>query len=228
MANALTVEEKRALLDQPNTCYPVELRNRLILSMPLKVGLCLSELTSLRWNQVDLNMGRITIHGNNRMTNRSLKIPDDTVELMAQWYEQQQREWEKRACRYNPVDEPTGCVFTTLRGKKVKRPYIRNMIERNASGASIERTVNYQTLRRTFAWELYQETKNWHSVRRKLGHEKVITTVMFLFGEISRRCVLPDRISSGGDSALPFPADSQAFSTPLLKGMDKQSISVPQ
>jgi len=147
LPNILTEFESEELLNQPNLRYPTGMRNYALMKLLLNSGIKLSEATNLVWTDLD-----------NILSSRTIILDGYTLETLIKWKNRQQINADD--CRY---------VFTTLNGNKLKNRYVREMIKRYADKAFISGSVSPQTLRHTYATNLYMDTKDLNLVRRSLG-----------------------------------------------------------
>jgi integrase/recombinase XerD len=177
-SRVLSQAEEKALLAQPNTDYPVELRNLAILQLFLKHGLRLSEQLSLKWEHTDLSSGTIYISGSNGIRDRHVQLSGRTKETVTAWKRRQASEIQKRVFARDTGGEPE-YVLTNLKGGRITRRYIRRMVNGNGNDADIDGDVTINTLRKTFASNLYDKTENIRQVQKALGHEDLSTTMMF-------------------------------------------------
>lgn len=158
LPHILTKFESEELLDQPNLRYPTGMRNYALIELLLNSGIKLSEATNLLWIDLDINTGVLKLTGDNILKSRNIKIDEDTLKTLLKWKNRQQINADD--CRY---------VFTTLNGSPIKNRYVREMIKRYADKASIKNNISPQTLRHTFATNLYVVTKDLKLVRNHLG-----------------------------------------------------------
>jgi len=165
----LEADEQAALLRQPNPRYPTGERNRMMLSLMLNTGLRLSEATGLRWKDIDLNSGRLTVRQGKGAEDRTLWVGEHDLDLLRRW-----RERQAKAVPGSPAH-----VFTTLDGKPVSGRYVQQMVKRYAAKAGIEKDVHPHTLRHTFATDLYRETTNIRLTQKALGHANLATTQIY-------------------------------------------------
>ncbi len=167
LPRVLTEDERRELLKKPNPRYPTELRNLAITQLVLDAGLKVSEVTVLKWNDVDLLSGKLLVRQGKGAKDRTLWLGGVDLDLLRKWRE---RQIEK-------VGRPVEHVFTTLKGEHLQNRYVQAMIERYAGKAVIKASPH--TLRHTFATDLYRETKNIRLVQKALGHSDLSTTMIY-------------------------------------------------
>lgn len=169
----LTKEEQERLLEQPNSRYITGERNYLMLNIMLSTGLRLAEVVNLRWKDVNLTSGKITVRNGKGGKDRNLWIGEENLELMRSWKE---RQTEK-------AGEPLEFVFTSMSkgtvGNKINRRYVQDMVKRYAEKAGIEKNISPHTMRHTFATDLYRETGKIRLVQKALGHVDLSTTMIY-------------------------------------------------
>ncbi len=61
LPQVLTRDEARALLATPNRYYPTGQRDLCMIKLMLNDGLRASEVLSLRWHDIDLQTGRLSV-----------------------------------------------------------------------------------------------------------------------------------------------------------------------
>lgn len=158
LPNILTHIEINNLLAEPSLRYPTGLRNYALIKLILNSGLKLSEITSLKWKDLDLITGDLATRGDKILRARTLWIDEEILSILEQWkFRQKKRIGE---CQY---------IFTTLTGGKLNNRYVRKMINRYANKAEIKHKVSPQTLRHTYATNLYEETGDLTTLGQKLG-----------------------------------------------------------
>jgi len=135
----------------------------------LDTGLRLSEACSLKWNDIDLNTGKLMVRQGKGHKDRSLWIGEEDLELLRTWRERQAKD-----VTGNPAH-----IFTTLAGKEVSPRYVQAMVARLAAKAGIQKNVHPHTLRHSFATDLYRETSKIRLVQKALGHADLSTTMIY-------------------------------------------------
>lgn len=163
----LNEEEISAILNQFNVRYAGPRRNKLMIRVALTSGMRISELTSLRFEDMRLLGSAYRIHikeakgGKDRMT----WIP---AELGAELGEMAKR--EGRVAQ--------GRVFVTRRGGEIDHGYLRRMIKDRGSSAGVNR-LHFHLLRHTALTNLYRVTKDLRVVQETAGHKDPKTTAIY-------------------------------------------------
>ncbi len=165
----LTATEQEALLKQPNPRYLTGQRNRTMLRLMLDTGLRLSEVIHLRWQDIDLNTGKLMVRQGKGHKDRTLWIGEEDLAALRKWKERQATE-----CAGSPQ-----CVFTTKEGRMLNPAYVRAMVKRYAARAGIQKRISPHTLRHSFATDLYRETTNIRLTQKALGHANLSTTQIY-------------------------------------------------
>jgi len=165
----LTPEEQEALLRQPNRRYPTGERNHLLLRLMLDAGLRVSEACNLRWKDIDLNTGKLTVRQGKGAKDRVLWVGEDDLDLLRTWRERQAKD----------VQGERTYIFTTLAGKPVSPRYVQYMVKRCKAKAGITKDIHPHSLRHSFATDLYRDTGKIRLVQKALGHANLSTTQIY-------------------------------------------------
>ena len=80
---------------------------------------------------------------------------------------------------WGAIQDRSGIVFTTTKGKPVKDAYIRKMMRQKAIKASIEKIITFHSLRHTSLTRLYEKTKDIRLVQEVAGHSDISTTMVY-------------------------------------------------
>ena len=127
-------------------------------------GLRVSELVSLRWEQVDLKEGLIHI---NRLKNGT----DSTHPLGGP---------ELRALRKLERDYPdTPYLFISERGGPVSTATVRKMITRAGEKSKIPFPVHPHMLRHSTGYKLANDQQDTRAIQHYLGHKNIQHTVRY-------------------------------------------------
>jgi site-specific recombinase XerD len=169
----LTPEEQVLLLKQPNPRYYTGERNKALLRLMLDTGLRVAEATALKWNDLDLQTGKLHVKQGKGKKDRLLWIGESTLEQLQKLRERQAK------------DAPTAqgkapeYVFSTRDGDQISPRFVQQMVKRYRERCGFNKQVTPHTLRHTFATDLLRETKNIRLVQKALGHASLSTTQIY-------------------------------------------------
>lgn len=135
-----------------------------MIKLMLNSGLRSSEVLNLKWRDVDLQTGRLTVRQGKGDKDRQVWVNESTLEYM--------RSWRERS------PDSTYC-FPTLKGTRIHGQALREMMKRRGEKAGIPKGVHPHMLRHTYATELYRETKDIRMVQKALGHAHLSTTMIY-------------------------------------------------
>ncbi len=140
------------------------LRDATIILLMFRHGLRISEAVAMRWDDIDLQHGRIHV--------RRLKGSDDGVHPL--------RGPELRALRRVKRDYPQGTyLFVTERGGPVTDATVRKMIARAGRLAGFGFTVNPHMLRHACGYKLANDGVDTRTLQQYLGHTNIQNTVRY-------------------------------------------------
>ena len=163
----LTEQEQERLLEQFNLRYITPHRNKTMIQLLLSSGLRLSEMTNLKWKDINLMTGQLKVVEGKGAKDRVLWIDDKTIKTLQEWKERQ-LEWGK-----------SDYIFTTRTLSQLDGKAVRKMIKTYSDKAGIEKDITTHNLRHTFASDLLRDTKNIRIVQKALGHSDISTTQIY-------------------------------------------------
>ena len=170
LPKSLTEAEVEALLMAPAVSDPLGSRDRTMLEVLYATGLRVSELVSLRVDQVNLTQGVLRVLGKG---NRERLIP--LGEEAVRWL---------NAFLAGPrteilLDRSTDYLFPTRRGDRMTRQAVWHIIKRYARKASVNHDLSPHTLRHAFATHLLNHGADLRVVQMLLGHSDLSTTQIY-------------------------------------------------
>jgi integrase/recombinase XerD len=168
--DVLTVEEADRLLASARGDEPLQLRDRAILELLYASGLRVSELTSLTEPSLLLDTRLVRVHG--RGVRERLVPMGSAAATCLQRYGHQGR---PRLVR----PESGEVYFLNARGLSLSRMTVWKTIRTAARRAGIDRSVNPNTLRHTFAAHLLAGGADLQTVQQLLGHADLSTTQIY-------------------------------------------------
>lgn len=176
----LNREEIDALVAAPDSSSWIGRRDRTILLVLVQTGLRVSELTSLRRENVVLGASAyVQCEGKGRKR-RCTPLRGDTIEALAAWIDEQ----------YSAPEEP---LFPSSRGGWLSLDAAQGLVAKHARVAAIncpsiaEKKVTPHVLRHSTAMALRKQGVDLSVIALWLGHESVETTQMYLHADISMK-----------------------------------------
>jgi len=170
LPKSLTEAEVDALLEAPTVSDPLGHRDRTMLEVLYATGLRVSELVSLKHNQVNLNQGVMRVVGKG---NRERLIPlgDEAVGWLQQFMQGPRVEIL--------LERQTDYLFPTRRGDRMTRQAFWHIIKRYSKKAGVEKELSPHTLRHAFATHLLNHGADLRVVQMLLGHSDLSTTQIY-------------------------------------------------
>jgi integrase/recombinase XerC len=167
LPQTLDTDTVTRLLDfEPDT--PLAIRDKAIMELFYSSGLRLSELTALRWDQVDVASGLITVTGKG---NKTRMVPIGAYASRAL------EKWQRVRGNYAGYDEP--CIFVSQRGTPISVRAVQARIRYWASRQGIPQHVYPHLLRHSFASHLLESSGDLRAVQELLGHADISTTQVY-------------------------------------------------
>ena len=147
---------------------PLALRDKAIMEIFYSSGLRLSELASLRWDQVDTASGLITVTGKGNKT-RVVPLGSYAAKALARW--------NRVRGQFAGFDEP--CVFVSNRGQPISVRTIQSRIRHWARRQGLPERVYPHLLRHSFASHMLESSGDLRAVQELLGHADISTTQVY-------------------------------------------------
>lgn len=170
LPKTLSEEQVDALLAAPNDEEdPIHLRDKAMLELLYATGLRVTELTSMRLNQMSLQQGVVRIIGKG---NKERLVP--MGEEAAYWIEQFMRKG-----RALLLKQKSDVVFPSSRGKTMTRQTFWHRIKYYAQLSGINVELSPHTLRHAFATHLLNHGADLRVVQMLLGHSDLSTTQIY-------------------------------------------------
>jgi integrase/recombinase XerD len=170
LPKSLTEAEVDALLQAPTVTDPLGHRDRTMLEVLYATGLRVSELVSLKHNQVNFNQGVMRVVGKG---NRERLIPlgDEAVGWLQQFMQGPRTEIL--------LERQTDYLFPTRRGDRMTRQAFWHIIKRYSKKGGVAKELSPHTLRHAFATHLLNHGADLRVVQMLLGHSDLSTTQIY-------------------------------------------------
>ncbi|MBL0176974.1 MAG: site-specific tyrosine recombinase XerD [Ignavibacteria bacterium] len=167
----LTQEEVAKILEQPEISTARGLRDRSMLETLYAAGMRVTELITLRIDQVHTDQGLVRIFGKG---SKERIVPIGGIAL--EWLGRYLREARIRLSRHGA---PTDIVYLNHRGGGLSRMSVLTIVKKYAAQAGIRSDVHPHTFRHSFATHLLEGGADLRSVQEMLGHADISTTQLY-------------------------------------------------
>ena len=165
-AEPLTGAEVNAILSQCSATAPTGLRNRALITLMSRGGLRIAEALALKVSDVDPARGTVRVlHGKGNRS-RTVGLDPEAMAVVQNWITARKT--------------GNGILICTLTGGPVSDKYVRNLLNRLAAAAGIDKRVHPHGLRHSHATELAAEGVPVNVIARQLGHSNSAVTARYL------------------------------------------------
>jgi integrase/recombinase XerD len=184
----LTKPEIDALLAAPDRTTRLGRRDRTLLLLAIQTGLRVSELTTLRCDDVTLESGATVACTGKGRKKRATPLTPATAATLRAWLSE---------CHGRP-DDP---LFSGPRGRPLTRDAIRRVIDRHAATATnscpslASKRLTPHVLRHTAAMQLLQAGVDTAVIALWLGHESIRTTDVYQHADLALKQRALDRLA---------------------------------
>lgn len=170
LPHVLSIDEVDLLLQQPGRSTPQGLRDAALLELLYATGLRVSELVSLRLNDLNLEAGYLIAFGKGSKE-RVVPIGEVAQNVMIEYLQKARTRLLGR--------NHSSYLFTARKGKPLTRQGFWKIIKKHAQAAGIAKNITPHTLRHSFASHLLERGADLRSVQIMLGHADISTTQIY-------------------------------------------------
>ena len=167
LPQVLDVDEAVALVEVP-TDAPLGLRDRALLELFYSSGLRLSELRTLRWRDLDLEQGLVTVLGKGSRQ-RTVPVGSHACRALAGW----------RAAGVAGATGPEAPVFPGRGGGPISARAIQLRLRTLGQRQGLFKHVHPHMLRHSFASHVLESSGDLRGVQELLGHADIATTQIY-------------------------------------------------
>ncbi len=164
LPQVLDVDEAVQLVELP-TDAPLGVRDRAILELFYSSGLRLSELCALRWRDLDLADGLVTVLGKGSKQ-RSVPVGSHARKALEDW-------------RRESHGQPDAPVFPGRGGATITPRAVQIRLQRLAQRQGLFKRVHPHLLRHSFASHVLESSGDLRGVQELLGHADIATTQIY-------------------------------------------------
>ena len=170
LPKSLNEQEVEDLLNAPNINEAIGLRDRAMLELLYASGLRVSELVTVKVNEVSTQDGVVRVTGKGSKT-RLVPMGEEAADWIDKYLKQARPEiLQKRLC---------DAMFVTARASAMTRQAFWYLIKRYALLAGITKHISPHVLRHAFATHLLNHGADLRVVQMLLGHADISTTQIY-------------------------------------------------
>lgn len=164
----LTLDEVNLLLEQPSGNAPKDIRDKAMLELLYATGIRVSELITLKKNDVNLSMDYIQCRDGSK--ERVIPFAKETKHALENYINN---------ARNALCDDSQDYFFTNCQGQPMTRQGFWKIIKYYSGKAGIKKDITPHTIRHSFAMHLVSNGADLKSVQEMLGHSDISTTQIY-------------------------------------------------
>ena len=165
----LSTEEVVSLLEQPRGGMPKELRDKAMLELLYATGIRVTELISLKVEDINLQMGFIVCKDAHK--ERVIPFGAEAKRALLSYLNK-----SRDAMILNKEED---ILFVNCSGQAMSRQGFWKLIKYYAKKAGIDADITPHTIRHSFAAHLVENGADLRSVQEMLGHSDISTTQIY-------------------------------------------------
>jgi integrase/recombinase XerD len=170
LPHPLDPESVQKLLAAPQGHTPLEIRDRGLLELLYACGLRISELCTLRLENIDLEEGIIRVTGKGDKT-RLVPIGQAAITAVQEYLS---------LARPKLLSPKSGAaLFLSVRGHPLTPARIWQLVSKYAKQAGLEKAIHPHQLRHSFATHLLAGGADLRIIQEMLGHASIATTQIY-------------------------------------------------
>ncbi len=172
----LTFHQVLQLLESFDCTTDVGLRNRCLVEMMYACGLRVSELTSIRLSQLDLNDLVLRVHGKGNKE-RIVPFYPSLKKRLIKYINDVRSGWLKH---------PQDALFISRLGNPLSDRTVQQMVSKAGESISLPLRLHPHLLRHSFATHMLDNGADLRLVQELLGHENLSSTQIYTHISIDR------------------------------------------
>lgn len=170
LPEVLRTDEVDKILASPNLKTMLGIRDKAALELMYATGMRVSELASLKLNDVNLDMGFIKCTGKGQKE-RIIPLGSYATKSVTRYLNQSRPKLLKRK------EEPV--LLLSRLGKRISRQTFWKTIKFYTKKSKIKKEITPHTLRHSFATHLLERGADLRTVQEMLGHSDISTTQIY-------------------------------------------------
>lgn len=168
--DVLNLVEVERLLEAPDPATRQGVRDRAILEVMYATGMRVSEVSDLKFSDVNLDVGFVRCLGKGRKE-RIVPVGKKAVLALGRYLEKARPRFARPAAAQE--------FFLNRSGRRLSRVSIWKLIKAYARKARIKKAIRPHLLRHSFATHLLERGADLRSVQEMLGHTNISTTQIY-------------------------------------------------
>lgn len=173
LPKTLSIKEVEKIIESPDTNDALGIRDRAILEVMYATGLRVTELITLKLDDLHLSLGLLQTVGKGDKE-RIIPLGDVAIKWVKLYLEKSRPELLAK----NKKDK-TNILFLNYKGECFTRQGIWKNLKVYVTQAGIEKEVTPHTLRHSFATHLLENGADLRVVQELLGHADISTTQIY-------------------------------------------------
>lgn len=169
LPEVLTVEEVKALVEQPSGNGPMQARDRAILELMYATGIKVSELVELKVSDLNLRLG--FLHCGESGRERVVPFGNSARAALLQYLDKGRDALLK--------DVRSQILFVNYNGGSMSRQGVWKLVRKYGEQAGLQKEVNPHSLRHAFAAHLIENGADLQSVQEMMGHTDIAATQIY-------------------------------------------------
>ena len=170
LPNFLQTDELQNIFDSIDMSNPLGIRNRLIIELLYATGIRVSELTSLKLNDIDIHNKEIRITGKGNKE-RIVYFGDYAKKYLSLYINE---------ARYELLNGNTSnYLLINNKGSELTSRGVELIVNEVVKKAALKHNISPHVLRHTFATDMLNNGADLKSVQELLGHESLSTTQIY-------------------------------------------------
>ncbi len=163
--------EARKIMHTPDTTTVIGYRDRTILEVLYSSGIRKEEVNSLTLNDVDYMDGFLRINNGKGKKDRIVPVGRIACRYLENYI---------KSVRPELIKDPyKNHLFLSLRGGKLSKNMVWELVKKYAKKAKIRKNVHPHTFRHTCATTMLKNKADLNTIRKILGHESLNTTQIY-------------------------------------------------
>ena len=181
LPQTMTDSDVNRLLESCDTSTAVGLRDRAFLEFLYATGARISEVATLKLEQIDLQNGTVRLFGKGSKE-RIVPLYESAIE----WLKKYLRSSRPTLLLKDKTGRAHSALFISVRGNDMSADSLRKVFSSYLAAAGLDSSLSPHAMRHTYATELLGGGADLRIVQELLGHESLSTTQVYTHLSVDR------------------------------------------